>query len=548
MQQISFEIDFKLEDGLTLEQRKDLDAPISIKEISKALMETKRFKGPGPDGLPADWYKMFFPRIKQTLVDAFNYDLKYGKIYNSGREGIISLIPKKSDSRFLKNWRPITLLCMEYKLLAKVLANRIKPCLDTLISKDQNAFVGGRNITTNVRKLIDLVYLCDKKKIADLILSIDFMKAFDRVKYKSLIGVMKLMNFGPNMCDWILTLFKDFRLVTVNNGYSSDPLFLTRGLFQENPISPIGFVKVIELLAILIKRNKKIKGITINSIEYLLSMFADDIDICIQNKPQVWEELRNTIAYFESLSGLKVNYDKSSVYRLGSTKKTNAMAYAMKKLHWSEGSLNILGIEISKDYDEMLQLNYNKTLEKAKKVLEVWKMCDLSLMGATIIFNSLVASLFIYKMQVVPMITQNIAKQINEMARNFIWQGKKSKITINILQGDKLQGGLGVTDMSKRDKSLKIQWVFRALKDKTIRNLAYEILQNPMGNLIWETLLNEETINQVSGGLKNFGGDVIRVWTYLNTDRSNPFTKSQVECQVIWWNCNIKIEKKVGFL
>ena len=112
------------------EVKENYDQTITIEELGKALSQTKRFKSPGPDGIPADFYKVFFCKIKTMLIEAFRFALDEGLIHPSAREGIISLIPKKSgNSTKLAQWRPIILLCADYKLLAKIITNRIKDSL-----------------------------------------------------------------------------------------------------------------------------------------------------------------------------------------------------------------------------------------------------------------------------------------------------------------------------------------------------------------------------------------------------------------------------------
>ena len=116
----------------------------------------KNNKTPGLDGLPADFYKMFYKSIKELLLQVFNELFKLKRIFTSARHGVIALIRKKGrDLHFLKNWRPIILLCVDYKILSKMIANRVKVQLEKIIHYDQSAFLKGRNITNSIRKVID---------------------------------------------------------------------------------------------------------------------------------------------------------------------------------------------------------------------------------------------------------------------------------------------------------------------------------------------------------------------------------------------------------
>ena len=179
------------------EQKLKMNTDLSLEELGKALATTAYNKTPGPDGIPADFYKVFYIKIKHLLLKVFNEIFSVRKIFQSGREGIISLIPKKGrDSRYIKNWRPIILLCADYKSLVKVIANRIKGSLTNLIHPDQAGFVPGCNISENIRKVLDGINIIKKNSIEVALLLVDFEKAFDRVEYSSLLAAMSHFGFG----------------------------------------------------------------------------------------------------------------------------------------------------------------------------------------------------------------------------------------------------------------------------------------------------------------------------------------------------------------
>ena len=142
----------------------EMDHEITMEELKVALRQTKRNKCPGPDGISSDFYMMFFNKIGTILLEALQYAIKVGRVHTSSRNGIISLIPKADKSpNFLKNWRPIILLCTDYKLLAKIVSNRLRKVLDEIIDKDQNGFVPGRNINNSVRTILDTITWAERK-------------------------------------------------------------------------------------------------------------------------------------------------------------------------------------------------------------------------------------------------------------------------------------------------------------------------------------------------------------------------------------------------
>ncbi len=126
-------------------ERDSCDHCITEKEILNSLKQLHNGKTPGPDGLPLDFYKYFWIDIKLLLIESIEHATKTGKLYIKQRRGIITLLPKKDKSRhFLKNWRPISLLNTDYKIIAKLIADRLKNVLPLLINNDQTGYLKNR--------------------------------------------------------------------------------------------------------------------------------------------------------------------------------------------------------------------------------------------------------------------------------------------------------------------------------------------------------------------------------------------------------------------
>ena len=118
---------------------------------------------PGADGIQPEVYRTFWDPLSNPLMNCFNYSHQIKKLCLSTRKGIISLIPKKDrDQLYIKNWRPLTLLNTDFKILAKVLALRIKPHLDMIIHPSQTGFMANRNIAHKIRKIIDIIEYTEK--------------------------------------------------------------------------------------------------------------------------------------------------------------------------------------------------------------------------------------------------------------------------------------------------------------------------------------------------------------------------------------------------
>ena len=171
----------------------------------------------------------------------------------------------------MKNWRPISILNTDYKILAKCLAQRLKKVLSEIISCDQTGFMKGRFIGENIRLALDMI---DCEATGFMLLA-DIEKAFDKLEWSYMFQVLRYFNFGDDLISWVQILYTDICLCVVNNGHASDFFNLTRGVRQGCPLSPL-FIICNEIMSIWIKRDDNVKGITINDVEIKISMYADD--------------------------------------------------------------------------------------------------------------------------------------------------------------------------------------------------------------------------------------------------------------------------------
>ena len=138
---------------------------------------------------------MFWLDIKDHLLQSFKYSFTNEELSITQKRGILSLIPKKTDPLKLKNWRPISLLNQDYKIIAKLLAERIKLCLPYLIDDDQSGFIKGRYIGQNITNIIDLIHYTEENDIPALLLSIDYEKAFDKLEWNFITTALEYFKF-----------------------------------------------------------------------------------------------------------------------------------------------------------------------------------------------------------------------------------------------------------------------------------------------------------------------------------------------------------------
>ena len=244
------------------ESRK-LEGKITKQECESAIKNMKNNKSPGSDGIPIEFYKTFWADIHSVLIDSLNSAHETGELSGTQKRGILSLLYKKNDKHMLKNWRPIRLLNTDYKILTHVLANRLKSVIGKLIHPDQNGYIKGRNIAYNIRLIQDVNNYFENDNIKGAIIFLDFQKAFDTVNHNFLLSVLTKFNFGHSFIKGIQTIYTKSESCLSNNGWTSKPFGIQRGIRQGCPLSALLFLLVVEILGDRIRKNTH-DGLEIN--------------------------------------------------------------------------------------------------------------------------------------------------------------------------------------------------------------------------------------------------------------------------------------------
>ena len=281
---------------------------LTAEECKKALKEMQNNKSPGSDGITVEFFKIFWNDIEKYYVESINYSYQIGELTTLQKQGLITLLPKKDKNlKNLANWRPITLLNVDYKIATKAIANRIKKILPHIIHNSQTGFVAGRYIGENIRLLFDIIDYTDENEIPGLLFFTDFEKAFDSIDHEYLFKTLQFLNFGPSLLQWVKTFYYNTNSSIYNNGYFSSFFNIKRGVRQGCPLSPYLFIIAIEILSYAIRKNKDIIGIEIEGVEIKNTVFADDATMVLNGTEKTVRNVINVIEEFSKISGLKLN-------------------------------------------------------------------------------------------------------------------------------------------------------------------------------------------------------------------------------------------------
>ncbi len=431
---------------------------ISLEEVKEAINKLKNNKSPGTDGLTSELYKTFHDHLSTFLLAVYEESFVNGCLPSSMREGVITLVPKShKDTLVVDNWRPITLLNNDYKILASILAERLKYGLDDLIDECQSGFIKGHHISNNIRLVLDLIDYRDLVLDPALIMFLDFQKAFDTVSHNFILSVLQYFDFNNYFINAVKTLYvRGNSCVKLLSG--TTPKFsIHRGIRQGCPVSPFLFLLVTQILYLMVNQNKVFKGIRIHDKEIKISQYADDTTLFLKDQSEVPKALE-IIKDFSQVSGLSVNISKCEILSLKNLDKTSICGIQLKDV------INYLGVKISINSNMVLaEINLNPIKDMIRKKFNSWLARDLSLAGRVLLSKAEGLSRVSYLFSVMDCPKSSCAF-LDKLLYNFIWKNKSHKVKKEVLRNNISDGGLEVIDFTLFNHVLKVNWLKRFVK------------------------------------------------------------------------------------
>ena len=264
------------------------------------------------------------------------------------RQIVINYISKGNKPRdLLKNWHPISLANVLYKLGSSVIASRLKSVLPHLISPSQTGFLQGRFIGESTRLVYDIMSYTENNNIDGLLMLIDFEKAFDSISWKFMYHTLYKFGFTQKFIKWIKLFNTNIKASILQFGFLSDFFSIERGCKQGDPLAPYLFLLCAQILCLLISQNRLIKGIIIGSTNFKITQFADDTTLILDGSESSLVAALNTLEIFGTVSGLKMNTSKSKMIWIGRKKYCKEKFKYMEHLDWSSEEFNLLGLDFS---------------------------------------------------------------------------------------------------------------------------------------------------------------------------------------------------------
>ena len=375
----------------------------------------------------------------------------------SQRRGIISLTFKKGDRLDPRNWRPISLLNVDYKLAARTIAARLLKVIHVVVADDQSCGVPGRYIGEDVAFLRDVVEFATTFDSPVAILSLDQEKAFDRVDWGFMYATLRKMGFGASFLDWVRLFYTDVESAVNVNGYLSSFFSLSRGVRQGCPLSPLLYVLVAEVLAVNIRSNPRIKGLSLPGHSRAvspISQYADDTSLIVVTDDSI-VACFETYDLYERGSGSKLNLSKSKGLWLGPWRDRLDSPVS---LDWTSVKIKVLGVFIGPGNLE--EANWRPRIQAVENVLCSWRQRILSFKGRALVINALTLSRVWYVASLIYM-PPWVLSELSKLVFDFFWKGKRDLVSRSSVVQHSLVGGFSVVDVKLKVQSLLVQWVKR---------------------------------------------------------------------------------------
>ncbi|PNX75251.1 ribonuclease H, partial [Trifolium pratense] len=447
-----------------------LAVPFTNDEVKRALFAMQPWKAPGPDGFPAGFYQKAWGTVGGSVCEFVCGVWDNPSVVSSVNQTDICLIPKIQQPEFITQFRPISLCNTIYKIVSKVIVERLKDCIPKLVSPFQTGFVPGRIIHENVIVAKEMAHSMHRMKgrKGAFAIKVDLSKAYDKISWECIWRVLCETSLPSNLVNIIMLAVTSVETNVKWNGARSEYFRPQRGIRQGDPISPYIFVLCMDKLSHLILHEVNIgkwRGIKAGRNGPMVShlMFADDLLLFGEAKEEQMQCVINTLNNFCNLSGQEVSQEKTSIYF-----SKNASREIRNKL------LRISGFKETSSLGRYLGVpllgrapkrnDFQYLVDQVETKLSGWKAKQLSFAGRVTLAKSVLEAIPIY-----PMMTTKIPKSclndIQRIQRNFIWGDSESGRKFHAVSWEKVttpkwMGGLGLRNMEYMNQAclIKLGW------------------------------------------------------------------------------------------
>eukprot|EP00253_Pinus_taeda_P015197 PITA_15197 len=495
-----------IENKISEAQNVDLDREITSEEIEWSLHGMPLDKAPGPDGFTVAFYRTHWEIIKKDYIRMAKNFFTKCKMGSSIKSSHLALIPKDPNPQSFDRFRPISLCNVSYKIITKILANRLKKILPSLISENQGGFVPRRHITDNVILIQEAIHSSMSRKERGMIIKLDMVNAFDWVNHSFLQVVLKTFGISEHFISRVMECISFNWTAPLINGRPGIAFKSSRGLRQGCPLSPFLYIIMAETLSLHLENKRRIKEIT--GIDIVRgskginhSLFADDTLLIGGASSLMARRFKETLDLFLQASGGKLKNNKCMIYTWNVprhiTQRISLIMEIPAQGNWSH--FMYLGLPLAK---ETIKTEiWAKLIEKLRGKLQSWGVYWLNLAGRTILIKAILSALPIYQFATT-LAPASIHKHMELIIRSFLCQGgKQDTKKFSLVKWSKVilpleKGGLGIRVPRLANMAMGFKLIWRILSERGAwwtEIIKRKYLNGANRNILTETIIDRQS-------------------------------------------------------
>jgi hypothetical protein len=445
----------KVKDRVPRKVAMDLSKPLTVEDLKEAVDRMKAGKSPGIDGLGVEVYRKF-PKIVGWLLEAWLEGEEAGLLWDTAGEVAIRVIHKKDDVEDVKNYRPISLCNVDYKIIARAQANRLTEMLPMVIDEEQTGFVKGRDIRVNVAVMRAVIEMMVENNSDAGILLLDIEKAYDCVDRDFLWKVMESMGFGPIFIKAMKLLHQNNSARIITRWGLSGKFLVESGVRQGCPLAPLLFVVAMLPLLVSLKEEEPVKVLEEDIRSW---MFADDTVIVYNSIADAVKKLK-VVEEFGNVSALRMNKKKTECVAI---RKPGNLVDDDK--FFGPGKFTVfLGapLGVLPNLDEYWKSKLKVSVETIGK----WRKFGLSIFQKAKIANTYVASKwqYLFNYEKVPV---TVLHDLDKAIKEFVFGKMMNHRPLDVQAKAKVEaGGVGLINLDLQNRATLAHWAVRMGRDR----------------------------------------------------------------------------------
>ncbi|KAL3688213.1 hypothetical protein R1sor_014522 [Riccia sorocarpa] len=459
---------------VTERQNHELVEAPSMEELEDIVKRLPEDKAPGLDGATVEVLTKCWSFMRADCLAMLLSYWQDGVLTICDAKGVIKLLPKNLERQRLRNWRPITLLTLTYKIISKVLAGRLKKILPGLVDERQTGFVDGRSIHDSILLHRFTQEYAQATKQESVLLKVDFEKAYDRVSHAYLSAVLRQMDFHEDFIQLVIGLLKYGTTVVHTNGLFTKEFKLERGVRQGCPIALFLFALCTEPLMAMLRSYQEsgiLEGVKIpGGRQALYNLFADDTELSVKATEENYRRVKVLLQQYEEASGAKLNVRKSVMIPVAMEELPFWMTATWCRIAAKGEVVLHLGFPGGDEVTEGQICSYLQG--KMTNRTTMWSNRWLSWSSRIVLAQKILPSLPAYVLMTFGLSKKGY-KQLEDAWRMFVWgtrddgRPKKSAVAWDILQRSRSQGGVQILKLQLHLEAVKIRQISKILEGST---------------------------------------------------------------------------------